>query len=94
MGEPFFRAITPDGRTSVEVHIPEGVDAEAEIAVDGEVLFRCSVSIDGKYETDKLETNSLNYMLSWTERQMKEAMRRSAPSPSGEGNGLDNSRSR
>jgi len=70
--EPFFRATTPDGRISVEVLVPEGSErAEA-------VLFKCSVKVDERDVIEELETLDQHKMVLWVQRQMTEAMRRSA----------------
>lgn len=70
MSEPFFRAVTPDGRTAVVVRVPEE---------DGEVVvFSCSVIIDEKTVIESLETEDQEKMLSWARKQMSEAMRRTA----------------
>ena len=70
MTEPLFKALTPDGRISVEVRVPEGADsAEA-------VLFQCSVTLDGKTVIEELKTLDQDKMLNWMRRQMVEAMRR------------------
>ena len=85
--EPFFRATTPDGRTSVEVLVPEGSE-EAEA-----VLFKCSVRVDGRDVIEELETVDQSKMLHWVRRQMVEAMRRNTPVVGGEAHGLDSNRS-
>jgi len=70
--EPFFRATTPDGRISVEVLVPEGSErAEA-------VLFKYSVKVDERDVIEELETLDQHKMVLWVQRQMTEAMRRSA----------------
>ena len=75
MREPFFRALTPDGRVAVEVRVPEESDgAEA-------VLFQCSVTLDGRTVIEELETLDQHKMLLWMQRQMTEAMRRNAVAP-------------
>lgn len=70
MSEPFFRAVTPDGRTAVEVRVPEEEGAL--------VVFSCSVIIDEKTVIANLETQDPQRMLRWAKKQMSEAMRRTA----------------
>lgn len=65
MSEPFFKATTPDDRVAVEVR-EEG---------DGAV-FTCTVTLDGITVLDELCTRDQTKMVSWTKRQMVEAMRR------------------
>jgi len=76
MAEPLFRALTPDGRVSVEVRVPN------ESPEDGVgVLFTCLVTVDSKTVMEELVTDDQQRMLSWVKRQMTEAMRRSAIAP-------------
>lgn len=70
MSEPFFRAVTPDGRTAVVVRVPEEEGAL--------VVFSCSVTIDEKTVIASLETQDQQRMLRWAKKQMSEAMRRTA----------------
>lgn len=60
---PIFSAATPDDRIVVKVE------------ADGDI-FDCTVTLDGKTVLEQLRTEDQNKMLSWTKRQMVEAMRR------------------
>jgi hypothetical protein len=62
--EPPFRLLTPDGRWAIEV------------TEDESGAFVSRVILDGTIETAKLVTPHSRYLLEWTSRQMKEAMRR------------------
>ena len=73
MSDPFFRALTPDGRTAVEVRMPEDADDEST-----EVLFTCTVTIDGTTVIADLETSDQHKMVLWVKKQMGEVMRRTA----------------
>jgi len=73
--EPFFRAVTPDARTAVEVRVSEvSTDTGEE---DSVTLFSCSVTIDNKTVIESLETTDQKKMMSWMKKNMTEAMRRS-----------------
>lgn len=61
--EERFKATTPDGRISVEVFLQED-NFEGKVIINGVV-------------TDELKTPHQGQLLSWAQRQMKEAMRRS-----------------
>jgi len=73
MAESLFKALTPDGRISVEVRVPEGASEAGE-----GVLFTCLVTIDSKNVIEELVTEDQHKMVLWVQRQMTEAMRRSA----------------
>lgn len=73
--EPFFRAVTPDARTAVEVRVSE---VSTDGIEDSVTLFSCAVTLDNKTVLESLETTDQKKMMSWMKRQMTEAMRRSA----------------
>lgn len=66
MSEPFFGAQSPDGRWIVRVADPEAKG-----------LYFATVTLDGLL-IDSLTTEDTTKLISWTKRQMKEAMRRSS----------------
>jgi len=70
MSEPFFRAVTPDGRTAVVIRVPEEEGAE--------MVFSCSVVIDEKTVIADMQTQDQSKMLAWAKKHMTEAMRRTA----------------
>lgn len=69
-----FKAVTPDGKMSVE----------AEFRPDGEeVICFGKVILDGhKHPLEEIETKDSNVFLKWMRTQMIEVMRRSGPASS------------
>jgi hypothetical protein len=64
--EPPLRLLTPDGRWVIEVSQLESGQ------------FSVLVILDGTTTTESLFTDDSTKVLSWAERQMREAMRRSS----------------
>ena len=62
--EPPLRILTPDGRWAIEI----------SQANDGQ--FYCAVILDGVTTIESLSTEDGDKAITWTQRQMKEAMRR------------------
>ena len=67
--EPPLRLLTPDGRWAIEV---------SETA---EGQFCLVVILDGTTTVESLFTDDSDRAISWAQRQMEEAMRRSSPTP-------------
>jgi hypothetical protein len=65
--ELLFSAVTPDTRWSVSV----------SVSTEGEhQRYWCEVKLDKRYVTASINTLSQDRMLSWVEKEMREAMRR------------------
>lgn len=65
--DPFFGAVTPDGRWSIRV-------TEDEI---GPGWYCATVTLDGRTVVESLTTADADKLIRWTHRQMTEALRRS-----------------
>lgn len=62
-----FRAVTPDDRWAVSVSTsPEGEHTR----------YWCAVTLDERHVTASINTLSQERMLTWVQKEMKEAMRR------------------
>jgi hypothetical protein len=63
-----FRAFTPDGRIMVEVS-------------QRGTWFHCKTVLDGRHELSAMSTENADRVISWMQKEMAEAMRRSKKNP-------------